>query len=133
LPPNLAPDDEAPGGRVRLGPEYTPWLLSAANRQPQLFAMPDAAPPATALRILFPTPGTVVVLDPSLPGRGSRLTLETDLDGQLDVQWSSPTLTITRSPAGRPQAILRPGRHQLTASHPTTGQSRDTWIEVKER
>lgn len=133
LPPPLAKSDTAPSGKVVLPTEYRAWLASPENRHPSRFA--GVAEPTTlaAPRILFPAPGTSVILDPSLPDSGSRLTLESDLDGQAPVEWSSPTLGITRSPNGQAQARLTPGQHQLTATHPTSGKSSSTWIEVRER
>lgn len=133
LPSALARSDTSPSGRVFLPPEYRNWLASPENRHPDRFAgILDSARPA-APRILFPAPGTTVVLDPSLPESGSRLTLESDLDGETSIEWTSPTLAIARSPAGQAQARLSPGRHQLTATHAASGQSATTWIVVKER
>ena len=133
LPPRSTPDNETADGRVELPSEFRQWFSSPANRQARQFFLAAATTEPTDFRILFPFPGTRVVLDPSLPDSGRRLTLETDRDDLLDVVWSSPTLSITRAPNGRPQAILRPGRHELLATHPATGLQRSTYVTVKER
>lgn len=133
LPASLAASDIAAEGRVILPAEYRAWLASPENRHPARFAGVTAPLAQSVPRILFPAPGTTIVLDPSLPGGGGRLTLESDLDEHLRVRWSSPTLTIGDAPNGRSQARLTPGRHELTATHPESGQSATTWIEVKER
>lgn len=133
LPPSLAPSDTAADGRVVLPAEYRAWLASPENRHPARFAGVTAPMEQSIPRILFPAPGTTVVLDPSLPNGGRMLTLETDLDEHLRVVWTSPSLPISTTPDGRSQARLRTGRHDLTATHPGSGQSASTWIEVRER
>jgi penicillin-binding protein 1C len=133
LPPSFTPSDTSADGRVILPAEYRAWLASPENRHPARFAGVTAPLEKSVPRILFPAPGTTIVLDPSLPDGGGRLTLESDLDDHLRVRWSSPTLTIGNNSQGRSQARLTPGRHELTATHPGSGQSASTWIEVKER
>ncbi|MFM7180599.1 MAG: penicillin-binding protein 1C [Verrucomicrobiales bacterium] len=133
LPPSLAEADTAANGRVILPAEYRAWLASPENRHPARFAGVTAPLEKSVPRILFPAPGTTIVLDPSLPDSGGRLTLESDLDEHLLVEWTSPTLAIAKAPNHRSQARLTPGRHELTATHPGSGQSASTWIEVKER
>ena len=133
LPPSPAASDTAADGRVVLPAEYRAWLVSPENRHPSRFAGVTAPLGQSIPRILFPAPGTIIVLDPSLPDGGGKLTLESDLDDHLRVRWTSATLIIETNAQGRSQARLRPGRHELTATHPDSGQSASTWIEVKER
>lgn len=133
LPPRDGPATTTADGKILLPEEFRAWLNSPENPHPGWFALGATAPSHATPRILFPTEGTTVRLDPALPDSGANLTLESDLDDTTLITWSSPTLAIQPGPNGRPRAVLTPGRHTLTATHPANGRSATTWIEVKER
>jgi penicillin-binding protein 1C len=90
-------------------------------------ARPDArtgAPP----KIVAPADGSVFVLDPDLPGNGSRLLLRAA--GSDSVRWTSATLGLTRS-NGLDYATLTPGLHELRVTDDATNATSCTRIEVR--
>lgn len=127
LPPEESPDDYDAEGRVRLGSEYASWFDSGANWLAGR-AVIDESRTAGRLHIVSPLPGSTCVLDPDLPSSGRLLPLMTS--GSHEVVWKSNTLEIRNEP-GKVNAILREGRHELTASDPVTGETAKTWIQVK--
>jgi penicillin-binding protein 1C len=126
-PESPGPADFDAAGRVRLPAQYARWFDTPENPwRDQAFVA--AASGAGSARLVSPLPGTVVYLDPDLGESGRQLPLL--LSGAADVEWRSPTLTIARAAVG-PVALLRPGRHQLSAHHAGGGVIAETWIEVK--
>jgi penicillin-binding protein 1C len=128
LPPLACAADYDAAGRVRLGREYRDWLASGDNWLAGRAVLADAA--ESAPRITFPPPGTVLYLDPDLPGQGWRLALRAD--GAEHLRWESDSLQIVEE-QGRVIALLTEGRHQIRADDPHTGAQARTWIEVLAR
>jgi penicillin-binding protein 1C len=126
-PPANGPGDYDDAGRVRLGPEYRQWLASADNWLAGRAVLRETG---QDLRVIFPLPGTILFLDPDLPDRGRRLYLTSQ--GTDEAEWSSDSLVCHRQ-GGRSLALLALGRHELILRDPRTGETRQTWIEVKER
>jgi penicillin-binding protein 1C len=118
------PEDFDTKGRVILPNEYTQWLASPQN---PLGALVTSAAAASDLRVLQPQPGTVYYLDPDLPAASQRIRLRAEAPGKI--AWSSTTLTIENDEQN-PGIQLRPGRHVLTATDPSTGRSEETWIHI---
>jgi penicillin-binding protein 1C len=127
MPPASGADDYDGAGRVRLGPEYRQWLSSADNWLADRAVLCETT---QSLRVTFPLPGTILILDPDLPNYGRRLYLSAE--GTDEAEWSSDSLDCHRQ-GGRSLALLALGRHELTVRDPRTGATRQTWIEVKER
>jgi penicillin-binding protein 1C len=124
-PPIETVADFDASGRLRLGPEYRDWLASNDNPFGDRVASDSDG---MALQITWPVAGTVLVLDPDLPGAGNRLPLRASAAGS--VEWQCPTLRIDVDPSGQ-WAELSPGRHRLQVVAPATGESASTWIEVR--
>jgi len=127
--PAAAGDYEAATGRAYLADDYAGWISQGnhwlAGRvcvRPRVVA--DEPP-----RILSPTDGSVLFLDPDLPEGGRRLLLRAQEGG--DVNWSSPTLHIDTND-GAPLAWLVPGRHDVTATHAKSGLQTTVSIEVRD-
>ena len=126
LPPPASEADFDSRGRVILSREYAMWVTSRENWLGDLvtIAAEDSKP---QLRITHPIPGTVIRLDPDIPGGGSRLLLQAE--GTRDPRWTSPTLEI-RLEAGHPIAHLKPGRHEIQVEDPATSQKQRTFVIV---
>ncbi|MEZ5302435.1 MAG: penicillin-binding transpeptidase domain-containing protein [Verrucomicrobiales bacterium] len=115
-------DDDDPNGRPLLPYEYRRWLAGTDNwlgASAIARTEPDHAAP---LEIRNPLPGTVIFLDPDLPGSGSAFPLEAN----RAVRWASDTLEINGD-----LATVKPGRHAITATDAQTGEVSETWIEVR--
>ena len=78
-------------------------------------------------RILSPSPGTVVYLDPDLPLSSRKLPLRASTE---TVTWYSDTLKCDKTQDGF-MAYLKPGRHELSAI--AEGRQLRTWIEVEKQ
>ncbi|MBL9132569.1 MAG: penicillin-binding protein 1C [Verrucomicrobiaceae bacterium] len=126
LPPVASADDYDSRGRVILPSEYAAWAASRENWLGDLVTVAgeDARP---QLRITNPVAGTVVRLDPDIPGGGSRLLLQAE--GAREPRWSCPTLEI-RLEGGHAIAQLKPGRHEIEVTDPATGQKQRTFVIV---
>ncbi len=111
-------------GRVLLPRAYAAWLAGPDNWLGQTAAITTQPPPPEECRIISPLGGTVLYLDPDLPGGGSLLPLRSA--GVDEPEWSSKTLTIR----GR-TAVLTPGRHEISLRDPESGLTRSTWVEVR--
>jgi len=127
---SLAPDQPDPArydktGKVRLGPEFTAWLAGPDNWLGTAVAASQSTASPGPWKITSPLSGTTLLLDPDLPHGGQALPLRTQ-SPQPGLQWSSPTLRIKDG-----TAWLMPGRHQIQAHDPTTGQNATTWVEVR--
>lgn len=125
LPPVAQAADYDARGRALLGPEYADWVRSADNWMGDRVACAPAAAPA-GLRVIYPPPGTVILLDADLPGGGRRLHLQ----AEGEAEWRSPTLEL-RQEGGRWLALLVPGRHELLACDRRTGATQPTFIVVQ--
>lgn len=108
-----AADYEADTGRAILPPEFSGWSRSRDNWMGDLVVCGGSGPVSRPLRITNPVAGTVIRLDPDIAGNGSRLMLEAE--PPAGVKWMSGTLEV-RVEGGRAIALLKPGRHQITAS-----------------
>ena len=128
LPPPATAADYDNRGRAILPREYASWISSRENWLGDLVtvAIEETLP---QLRITHPIAGTVVRLDPDIPGDGSHLLLQAE--GTRAPLWSSPSLSI-RLENGRPIAHLKPGRHEIEVEDRTTGQKRRTFVIVHE-
>ena len=124
LPAVESPRDYDANGRVVLGPEYAEWGRSGENG---LAARTAVEPGTTNLRLLAPLPGTTFLVDPDLPS-SQRVPLRAS--GPAEVRWESDSLQV-RVSDGRTFAVAKEGRHRLVVRDPATGQTAETWIEVK--
>jgi penicillin-binding protein 1C len=129
LPPAATRQDYDDRGRVILSPEYASWARSRDNWLGDLVFCPTNDATERPWRIAHPVPGTVVQLDPDLPGGGKRLLLETE-PANTEIQWSCETLPVQHD---GPQAfvILNPGRHTFIA-RAATGQVQRTHVIVQD-
>ena len=128
LPEPATAADYDPAGRVLLAAEYAPWFASSDNHLAARAAL--ATPAVTApLRLVAPLPGTTFYLDPDLPDTSRHVRLRAD--GPPGIRWHSDSLKTHDDDHGQPTALLTPGHHRLTATHPQTGAQDETWIVVK--
>ena len=105
-PSGLVAQDVRFGDRIE--PARREWFL-AGTQQP-LFALhtPDDGPAVGRPRILRPTSGTLIALDPDIPPRHQRLTLKAEAP---DVRWR-----LDGKPLGRGKEVQWmpwPGRHVI--------------------
>jgi len=128
LPPLAQAGDYDARGRAILPHEYAGWIGSNANWLGDLVttAESDARP---VLRITNPIPGTVVILDPDIRNRGSRLLLQ--VAGSTQARWSCKTLEI-RNEGVHAFAILKPGRHEMEVRDEASGLTAKTFVIVQE-
>lgn len=128
LPPPATSADYDSHGRAFLAAEYAHWAGSADNWLGDLVtARPENASTNDTWRIANPVPGTVIHLDPDIPGSGGRLILETQ--PVRAVEWHSDTLKIQQDDRAT-IALLVPGRHTLTAHDRLTGAEQKTFVIV---
>ena len=126
LPPPSGSQDYDLRGRAILTNDYATWIRSPDNWMGDVLTVVPSTD-SEPWSITNPVPGTVIHLDPDLPGQGRRLILETRPPRELD--WHSDTLSIQHD--GRlPYIMLQPGRHTLTARDSTTGETQRTYIIV---
>lgn len=127
-PPAADAGDYEPGtGRAFLPSEYSRWVQSRDNWMGDHVTSRAGSEAAAPLRIVNPIPGTVIRLDPDIPNNGSHLMLETEPRGV--VQWSCPTLEV-HTEGSRTLAILKPGRHEITAT--LRGKTVRTFVIVEQ-
>lgn len=108
-----ARDYEEKSGRAILPSEFSGWVKSRDNWMGDLVTCAGSGPWAKPLSIVIPVAGTVIRLDPDIANNGSHLLLEAEPRG--DVEWKCATLEV-RSEDSRTIAILKPGRHEITAT-----------------
>jgi penicillin-binding protein 1C len=128
------PESEAPGdydaqGRVRLPPEYREWF-ARGNNYPRDCVTVEPPAAKAPLRLVSPLPGTTFYLDSDLPAQGRCLRLKAE--GASEVIWRSDSLDCV-STNGQSFALLREGRHQLSARDPVSGDTVRTWVVVNRR
>src|SRR5207244_3268713 len=119
-------DYESETGRAYLSKEYAGWIERGDHWLADLVCLrPEAAtkPP----RIISPTNGSVLFLDPDLRDGGRRLVLQAQAGSA--VQWSSSTLRIELL-GERAFAWLELGRHEIVATDADTGLQSAVTIEV---
>ncbi len=125
--PAVAADYDAQG-RALLGPAYAAWFESPYNQRRGELAMDPAPPVIEPLRIITPTDGMTLLLDPEIPSGSERLRPVTNLPGTA--RWSSTTLRVEPS-TPEPVIHLTPGSHVLVATDPRTGETRSLTLHVK--
>ncbi len=106
-------DYEAKTGRAILPPEFSGWVRSAENWVGDLVTCAGSVSRDLPLRVVSPVAGTVIRLDPDIRNNGNRLILEAE--PRSAVRWTSGTLEV-REEDGRATALLKPGRHEITAT-----------------
>lgn len=128
LPATASSADYDAQGRALLPPEYAAWVRSRDNWMGDLVTTVAEANAPRPWHIRQPIPGTVVRLDPDLPGGGKRLLLTTE-PPQPNVLWECNTLAIHRQD-DPPYVELEPGRHELRAIDPRTQEIQRTFVIV---
>jgi penicillin-binding protein 1C len=133
VPADLVPESATTGdyddsGKALLDPSYAAWFASGHNLRRSELALDPAPSRMLPLKIITPTNGTTLLLDPEIPSGSDKLRPVTNLPGTA--RWSSATLTIA---PGTPEPIihLTPGTHTLTATDPRTGTSQNITLHVK--
>lgn len=126
LPPAATAEDYDERGRASLRPEYAAWIRSQDNWMGDLVTTGDQ-PAERPWRISNPVAGTVVKLDPDIPGGGRRLFLQTE--PPEDITWRCDTMKIVADGSAR-YAELTPGRHILNATHSKTGENQTAYVIV---
>lgn len=126
LPPAAVAEDYDARGRAILNRDYAAWAASRENWLGDLVtvAKEDARP---QLHITNPIPGTVIRLDPDIPGEGRRLLLQAT--GAREPRWSCLTLKIDVE-GGHAIAMLKAGRHEIEVHDDATGQTQRTFVIV---
>jgi penicillin-binding protein 1C len=133
FPPLESPADYEPVGgwstqhptrAIRLSPEYREWFGGTDNWLASQAVCPEAD---TALRIIFPLPGTTFYLDPDLPHGGRKLHLQAE--GSENLRWESDTLQLEGA-GDRQIALLAEGRHEIVVTGHKNGARAQTWIQV---
>jgi len=128
VPPPAAAGDYDLAGKALLDPIYTAWFASRHNQRHGELAMNPAPSHLEPLRIIIPTDGVTLLLDPEIPSGSAKLRPVTNLPGTA--RWSSPTLRIDPA-TPEPIVHLAPGTHTLTATDPRTGISHNITLHVK--
>lgn len=126
LPPAASAEDYDTQGRALLRPEFAAWVRSADNWMGDLVTT-NTANIERRWRISHPIPGTVVRLDPDLPQGGRKLLLTTE--PAHEVQWRCDTLPVEMD-GDIAYVELKPGRHELQATDPTTQETQRTYVIV---
>ncbi|MES2734680.1 MAG: transglycosylase domain-containing protein [Verrucomicrobiota bacterium] len=125
-PPAATAADYDSQGRAYLRPEYATWIRSADNWMGNLVTV-DTTSQARPWRLSNPIPGTVVRLDPDLPMGGRRLLLQTE--PYRAINWDCDTLPV-KTEGDVNYVDLTPGRHDLRATEPSSGEVQHTHIIV---
>lgn len=118
------PSDYDDNGRVVLPQQYTAWMAGPQNTLGDLV---NCGGGSSSLKIVSPTPGTIFFFDPDIASATQRIALRAE--GAGPVEWSTDLLIGTNDSAERAQ--LREGVHVISARDLTTGQSAQTWIDVR--
>ena len=129
---------QAPAGLVQqavhfgsgLEADRSEWFL--AGTQQKLFALADdgvssAATSAGTPRIVSPTAGTIIALDPDIPPTHQRLGLQAEGGGQ--VQWRIDGKPLGRG--ARQQWLPWPGRHRISLTDPAGRELDAVLVEVR--
>ena len=127
-PPAASAADYDNSGRALLDPSYTAWFTSPHNHRQGELALDPAPTRLEPLKIITPSDGMTLLLDPDIPSGSDKLRPVTNLPGTA--RWSSPTLKIDPA-APEPVIHLAPGTHTLTATDPRTGETREIKLHVK--
>ena len=122
--PSASPSDYDLKGRVLLPPIYRDWFESSQNFRRGELALDLSAENTIGLRIDRPRSGSIILLDPEIPGNSSELKLVTNLPEF--VIWSCDTLEIDTT-----TAKLKEGVHTLIATDSRDGSEHRITITVK--
>lgn len=122
------PTDYDESGRALLDETYTDWCSSPHNHRRNELALKSTSELHETLRIITPTDGITLLIDPDIPARSHHFRPVTNLPGIA--RWSSNTLRIEASQP-EPLIHLSPGTHQLTATDPRNGHSQTITIHMK--
>ncbi len=122
------PTDYDESGRALLDKTYTDWCSSPHNHRRNELALKSTSELHETLRIITPTDGVTLLIDPDIPARSHHFRPVTNLPGIAC--WSSNTLRIEASQP-EPLIHLSPGTHQLTATDPRNGHSQTITIHMK--
>lgn len=110
--------------RVILGADYAQWWQEG---RVLLGARAALHPAAGSARVIYPPPGTKILLDPALPVAFQRLQVRAVGAGEFE--WSSPSLP---PPQDGQFFELREGRHELRARNSLSGEVLQTWVLVEQ-
>lgn len=122
--PIASPSDYDKKGCAILGATYQEWFESVHNRRRNELALDHDAVNAVPLEIERPRDGSTILLDPEMPGSGSRLKL---LSNRPEfTSWACDTLIIEGD-----IATLIVGTHIITATDSRDGTVHTVSIEVK--
>jgi len=125
LPIAVDPSDYERGtGKAILSSEYARWVDSHDNWLHGLVTT-DVSKRVNQLKIVSPTAGSVIVLDPDIPG-GGRLLLKAEPGEKL--RWICDTLRLQQEGA-LTYALMQPGKHTLAVVR--EGESTRVTFEVK--
>lgn len=123
--PEASYDDR---GRALLSTRYTEWLNNAGLDH--LYALDADSPTGRTPAILIPSPNTTLRLDPTLPGQGRLLELQSSLPTNTTT-WYSNTLPIIHR-NGTWYAELHPGTHTIQAAAPGSPPAQSTFHVIEE-
>lgn len=127
-PPAATGADYDSGSRALLDPSYTAWFTSSHNHRQGELALDPAPERLEPLKIITPSDGMTLLLDPDIPSGSDKLRPVTNLPGTA--RWSSPTLKIDQA-TPEPVIHLTPGTHTLTATDLRTGVAHGITLHVK--
>ncbi len=128
LPPAATAADYDGTGKALLDPTFAAWFATDQNSRHNELALDRTLLAREPLRIISPADNATFLLDPDVPSGTTRLRPVTNLPGTA--RWHSDTLRIE---SARPEPIihLTTGTHTVTATDPTTGESRTLTLRVK--
>ncbi len=128
-PPRTAVEDDYLDGKAILDISYKEWFEDNRNAAKEGYALTSALWEGFVPAIHIPSPGSTLVLDPEIPGKGRFLHLKSNLPDET--VWSSGTLRITTR-NGKPVAELTPGTHTVTVKNEAWGIQAESTFEVKQ-
>ena len=115
-------------GRAVLSSRYTEWYATAGLEH--LYALDATCNSGRNAAILIPSHGTTLGLDPSLPGEGRLVELQSTLPPATTI-WHSGSLRILHR-NGKWFAELKPGTHTIHASAPPDKHAQSTFRVLKD-
>jgi penicillin-binding protein 1C len=104
---------------------YADWFRSAENDQKHIYTLQSTQNVRSAVKILSPLNNAVYVLDPEIPGGGSKLALKSTLE-ESRASWSCESLRIEKS-----VAELVPGSHRIVLRDTVSGEENSVGITVE--
>ncbi|MFK7850864.1 MAG: penicillin-binding protein 1C [Akkermansiaceae bacterium] len=116
--------DYDPEGRAILPAKYRDWFESSENFRRDELVLDASTLASVALKILSPTNGSTVLIDPDIPGANSEIRLRSNLPDITT--WECETLEIQDS-----TAIIQEGVHTIIAIDARDGSERQITITVE--